>query len=237
MHHHEEPRSRNPSVDELRFKLSFMMWLCNDFEQMGLSDSIIWEFMSVHNINTRLLYPPTYVLCAPMHSSQNLEYRTPPQFHEATWSLITNSHAPINNLSLPRNRLPRPRETEVASTKSWWPTPLRFWENDLLDHHWPITPGCMKTCGRRNSLFMLAPFLGASRALSISFSLSLVNQLVNVNVIYTCSTSYSPTRSCTNSTLHIKQPAYLYIHVSNVTEPKRWTDSIHPRTLRRRPAS
>ena len=100
MHHHEEPRSRNPSVDELRFKLSFMMWLCNDFEQMGLSDSIIWEFMSVHNINTRLLYPPTYVLCAPMHSSQNLKYRTPPQFHEATWSLITNSHAPINNLGI-----------------------------------------------------------------------------------------------------------------------------------------
>lgn len=102
------------------------MWLCNDFEQMGLSDSIIWQFMSVHNINTRLLYPPTYVLCAPTHSSQKLEYRTPPQFHEATWSLITNSHAPINKLSPPRSHLQRPRESEVARSKSWWPTPLRF---------------------------------------------------------------------------------------------------------------
>lgn len=146
---HASPRGTKvaPECRWAKVKFSFMMWLCNDFEQMCLSDSIIWQFMSVHNINTRLLYPPTYVLCAPTHSSQKLEYRTPPQFHEATWSLITNSHAPINKLSPPRSHLQGPRESEVARSKSWWPTPLRFWEDDLLDHYWPITPGCIKLAG------------------------------------------------------------------------------------------
>ena len=147
------------------------MWLCNDFEQMGLSGTIIWQFMSVHNIITRSLYPPTYVLCAPTHSWQKLEYGTPPQFHEATWSLITNSHVAISKLRPLRSRLPRPRETEVARTKSWWPTPLQFWEHDMLDHHWPITPGYIILAGGETlHACLLAPSLGASRALSISYS-------------------------------------------------------------------
>lgn len=112
-----------------------MMCPCNDLRGWVLLDSIIWQFMSVHNINTHSLYPPTYVVCAPTHSdSQKLAYWIPCQFYKATWEpnhqpTSTNQLTWLGHLTGPH--LPQLQETgvvigySVAILRGWFVgTPL-----------------------------------------------------------------------------------------------------------------